>query len=128
MNFELKRTTAAPGSSRSNVESERRVARAYIYLIMLLCLLIGVVLLVQQQPYRLKKQEQTAEANSRFVTNERFRARGGFCNLIEGDSEVIALCFLPAMSTYIKGSTNTTPSMYGQFCAYSVTEKRWTAS
>ena len=48
MNFELKRTTAAPGSSRSNVESERRVARAYIYLIMLLYLLIGVVLLVQQ--------------------------------------------------------------------------------
>jgi hypothetical protein len=47
MNFELKRATAALGSSRSNVGSEKRVARAYIYLTMLLCLLMGVVLLVQ---------------------------------------------------------------------------------
>jgi hypothetical protein len=32
MNIELKRTTAALRSSRSNVESEKRVARVYIYL------------------------------------------------------------------------------------------------
>jgi hypothetical protein len=29
------------------------------------------------------------------VTNERFRAYGGFCSLIEGDSDVIASMFPP---------------------------------